>query len=116
MLEDFTNDDFFVIGFLLIATAIGFVRGFSGELCSLIKIIFASFISAYTVVTLKDTFFGGDSGVVSNVVLSIVPGTVFFVVNIALSMFLFPVKEAISALIPFLLIEFCCACWCQKIF
>jgi uncharacterized membrane protein required for colicin V production len=103
MFEDFNNYDFFVIGFLLITTAIGFIRGFSGELCSLIKIIFASFISAYTVVTLKDTFFGGESGIVSNVVLSVVPGTVFFVVNIVLSMVLFPVKEAIRALIPFLL-------------
>jgi uncharacterized membrane protein required for colicin V production len=103
MLEDFNNYDFFVIGFLLIATAIGFVRGLSGELCSLIKIIFASFITAYTVVTLKDTFFGGESGIISNVVLSVVPGTVFFVVNIIMSMVLFPVKEAIRALIPFLL-------------
>ena len=103
MFEDFNNYDFFVIGFLLITTAIGFIRGFSGELCSLIKIIFASFISAYTVFTLKDTFFGGESGIVSNVVLSVVPGTVFFVVNIVLSMVLFPVKEAIRALIPFLL-------------
>jgi uncharacterized membrane protein required for colicin V production len=103
MFENFNNYDFFVLGFLLITTGFGFIRGFSGEVCSLIKIVCASIVSAYAVVTLKDMFFGGESGIVSGIVLSLVPGTIFFVVNVVLSMLLFPVKETIRAFIPFVL-------------
>ncbi|MBT4989175.1 MAG: CvpA family protein [Rickettsiales bacterium] len=103
MLEGFNNYDLFIISFLAITTIFGFVRGLSGELCSFLKIIIAAALSAYSVVVLHDMFFQGKSGIISNIVLSVVPGFVFFLVNIILGIFLFPVKEFIRALLPFVL-------------
>ncbi|MBT4922046.1 MAG: hypothetical protein HON23_03425 [Rickettsiales bacterium] len=102
-MEGFNNYDYFVIGFLLITTGFGFVRGLSGEFCSFLKIIIASALSLYSVMIVSDSFFDGKSGAVSSVALSIVPGVVFFFSNLVLGIFLFPVKGFIRVLIPFML-------------
>lgn len=103
MFEGFNNYDYFVIGVIAFSTFFGFARGFSGEVCSIVKLILSSAISAYSVIYLKNSFFAGDTGIVSNIVLSVVPGATFVVSSILLGILLFPVKEFLRAVIPFLI-------------